>query len=97
MNGPFRVLVTPSFERLFRKLEKGHRDLADVFRGALTILADGPHNHSRRFPIRKLVNVPAGEGQFRLRMGRWRFRYDILEREVILQYCGLRREDTYRK
>jgi hypothetical protein len=32
---------------------------------------------------------------YRLRSGRFRFRYDIAEREVVLLYCGLRREDTY--
>jgi mRNA-degrading endonuclease RelE of RelBE toxin-antitoxin system len=45
--------------------------------------------------IKKLTNVPAGEGQYRLRSGRFRFRYDVAGREVVLLYCGLRREDTY--
>ena len=31
----------------------------------------------------------------RLRSGRWRFHYDILGQEIVLHYCGLRREDTY--
>jgi mRNA-degrading endonuclease RelE of RelBE toxin-antitoxin system len=39
--------------------------------------------------------VAADEGQYRLRSGRFRFRYDIEGREVVLHYCGLRREDTY--
>ena len=37
-----------------------------------------------------------GDGQYRLRLGRWRFRYDITGQEVVLHYCSLRREDTYR-
>lgn len=32
-----------------------------------------------------------GKGQYRLRSGRFRFRYDVAEREVVLLYCGLRR------
>src|SRR5438034_1358592 len=44
--------------------------------------------------IRKLEGVP-GEGQYRLSLGRWRFRYDISGQRVELYYCGLRREDTY--
>jgi hypothetical protein len=36
-----------------------------------------------------------GQGQYRLRLGRFRFRYDIAGHEVALLYCGLRREDTY--
>jgi mRNA-degrading endonuclease RelE of RelBE toxin-antitoxin system len=50
---------------------------------------------SRRYPIRKLKSVLAGEGQYRLRSGRFRFRYDIADDEVVLLYCGLRKEDTY--
>ncbi|HXR39200.1 MAG TPA: hypothetical protein VN776_08905 [Terracidiphilus sp.] len=54
-----------------------------------------PHNKSHNYPIKKLQGVAAGEGQYRLRSGRFRFRYDIAEREAVLLYCGLRREDTY--
>jgi hypothetical protein len=43
---------------------------------------------------KKLQGVAAGEGQYRPCSGRFRFRYDIAEREVALLYCGLRREDT---
>jgi len=46
--------------------------------------------------IKKLEAVSLGEGQWRLSLGRFRFRYDIYGQEVVLQYCGLRREDTYR-
>jgi mRNA-degrading endonuclease RelE of RelBE toxin-antitoxin system len=54
-----------------------------------------PYNKNYKFQIKKLRDVAAGEGQFRLRSGRFRIRYDIVESEVVLQYCGLRREDTY--
>jgi hypothetical protein len=47
-------------------------------------------------PSKKLQGVKAGEGQYRLRLQRWRFRYDVWGQEVELNYCGLRREDTYR-
>jgi hypothetical protein len=39
--------------------------------------------------------VPRGEGQWRLALGRFRFRYDIYDQDVVFHYCGLRREDTY--
>jgi hypothetical protein len=39
--------------------------------------------------------VPRGEGQWRLALGRFRFRYDIYDQDVVLHYVGLRREDTY--
>jgi len=59
------------------------------------VLETDPFNRSRAHQIRKLDGVRAGGGQYRLRSGRWRFRYDILGQEIVLHYCGLRREDTY--
>jgi mRNA-degrading endonuclease RelE of RelBE toxin-antitoxin system len=46
--------------------------------------------------IRKLMGVAGGEGQHRLRLGRWRLRYDIEGEEVVLHHVGLRREEIYR-
>ncbi|MBZ5625447.1 MAG: hypothetical protein LAQ69_43140 [Acidobacteriia bacterium] len=37
--------------------------------------------------------MPAAEGQYRLRLDRFRFRYDIAGRVVTLVACSLRRED----
>jgi hypothetical protein len=59
------------------------------------ILSVDPYNKTRKYPIKKLQGVSAGEGQYRLRSRRFRFRYDVAGREVVLLYCGLRREDTY--
>jgi mRNA-degrading endonuclease RelE of RelBE toxin-antitoxin system len=95
MTSPFSVRGTPEFDRLLRKLTRRHPDLFERFAAALVILSADPYNSSRSYPIRKLKGVGQGEGQYRLRLGRWRFRYDIRGREVELNYCGLRREDTY--
>jgi mRNA-degrading endonuclease RelE of RelBE toxin-antitoxin system len=65
------------------------------FEEAIEVLSPDPQNKSHKYPIKKLTNVPAGEGQYRLRSGRFRFRYDVSGREAVLLYCGLRREDTY--
>lgn len=91
----FRVLVSPAFARLYGKLKRKHRELAATYAEALGVLADDPFNRSSKHNIRKLTNVAQGEGLYRLRIGRWRFRYDIYGSEVLLSYCGLRREDTY--
>ncbi len=96
MTPPFSVQTTPRFDRLLKKLTKHHRDLPDRFTEVVTILRSDPHNSTRRHPIKKLEGLPAGEGQFRLGLGRWRFRYDIWGDTVELNYCGLRREETYR-
>jgi mRNA-degrading endonuclease RelE of RelBE toxin-antitoxin system len=97
MRPAFSVRTTRRFDRLARSLRKQH---PGAFTGqietALALLAEDPHNRSGRHPIRKLQGVAEGEGQYRLRLGRWRFRYDILGDEVVLHYAGLRREDTYR-
>jgi hypothetical protein len=97
MNGaPFSVRVTPHGERLIRKLNRQHPDFIEYYEKAIGILSSDPYNRTRTHQIRKLENVPAGEGAWRLRLGRWRFRYDIWERQVELGYCGLRREETYK-
>ncbi|MCH7929007.1 MAG: hypothetical protein IIA01_00710 [Proteobacteria bacterium] len=92
----FIVRTSPRFERLFRSLAKRHRDLYGLRAEVLGILSSDPYNRSRRHPIGKLAGVKPGAGQYRLRLGRWRFRYDVSGNEVMLHYCGLRREDTYR-
>jgi mRNA-degrading endonuclease RelE of RelBE toxin-antitoxin system len=42
------------------------------------------------------VRCPSGEGQYRLRLRRFRIRYDVVDREVVLLDISLRREDTDR-
>jgi len=96
MTPPFSVTVTPHFERVFRKLLAGHPELRGIRERVGEILKSDPSNHSRMHHIKKLVAVPLGEGQWRLALGRFRFRYDIYGQEVVLQHCGLRREATYR-
>ena len=91
----YRVSTTAHFDRLLKKLAPKHPELVQRFEEAISILSSDPHNKSRRHPIKKLQSITAGEGQFRLRSGRFRFRYDIAEGEVVLLYCGLRRGDTY--
>ncbi len=95
MTPPFQVTLTTHFKRQFGKLAERHPEFVDASNKAVSILELDPHNVSRSYSIRKLVNVQPGEGSYRLRLGRWRFRYDIVGQEVILQYCGLRREGTY--
>jgi hypothetical protein len=91
----FTVRTTPHYDRLSRKLDKSHRDFDAIEKSAAAILSGDPHNRTRRNHIKKLEGVALGEGQYRLSLGRWRFRYDVLSRVVLLSYCGLRREDTY--
>jgi len=91
----FGIHPTSRYKRLSTKLQKGHRDFEATEKSAAAILSEDPYNRTRRHHIKKLEGVPTGDGQYRLSLGRWRFRYDILGRVVLLSYCGLRREDTY--
>ena len=92
----FCVRTTPRFDRLLKKLSKYHPDLPARLAEALAILKSDPYNRTLAYAIKKLEGVVEDEGQYRLRMGRWRFRYNIWNQEVELTYCGLRREESYR-
>jgi mRNA-degrading endonuclease RelE of RelBE toxin-antitoxin system len=91
----YRVQTSAHFDRLVKKLAPKHPDLAKRFEEALTVLSIDPHNSTSKYPIKKLAGIPPGEGQYRFRSGRFRFRYDVAGKDVMLHYCGLRREDTY--
>jgi mRNA-degrading endonuclease RelE of RelBE toxin-antitoxin system len=91
----YRVRTSTHFDRLAKKLLPKHPDLAGKFEEALEVLSVDPLNSGNKHPIKKLQSVPPGEGQYRLRSGRFRFRYDVTGKDVLLHYCGLRREDTY--
>jgi hypothetical protein len=91
----FLVRTSPHYERLARRLRKRQPKFDAAHQTAVEILGQDPTNRSGSHDIKKLTNVLRGEGQWRLALGRFRFRYDIYDQDVVLQYCGLRREDTY--
>jgi mRNA-degrading endonuclease RelE of RelBE toxin-antitoxin system len=91
----FLVLTTSRFDRELKKLAARHPELPEQYRGILAVLRQDPYNSSRRYPIKKLQGVQADDGQYRIRAGRFRFRYDIEGQSVYLKACSLRREDTY--
>lgn len=95
MTPPFSVRATPQYDRLARRLLRRHPEFDALEARAREILEADPTSLSRRSQTKKLGDTPAGEGRWRLALGRFRFRYDIYGREVVLHYRGLRREDTY--
>jgi len=92
MNGAFRVVTTPSFEREFRKLSRGNAKLLDAFRDLIGVLSEDPHGHTGIHPIKKLAGLKPGEGQWRIRWREYRLRYDIFGREVVLHSFRHRKE-----
>ena len=95
MTPRFSVRVSSRCQPLLTRLHEQHPDFAAFHTRAIEILEQDPANVRRQHNILKLKDTTRGDGQWRLRLGRFRFRYDIYEREVLLLYCGLRREDTY--
>lgn len=97
MTGTFSVRTSPRFDRLARKLRKQHQDrFTHAYRRALEVGGKDPYNQTGEHAVTKLTDTPTGTGQYRPRIGRFRFRYDVAEATVLLHECALRQEDTYR-
>src|SRR6266404_4540851 len=79
----FAVKTSPHFERLYKRLVKRHPSIPKLLREAIAILETDPFNRSNRYVIKKLIG-PQQDGQYRLSLGRWRFRYDIVSQTVEL-------------
>lgn len=80
----FTLKTTPTFERGFRVLTKRDLELHEQFIKLLQVLRSDPYNVNKQHDIKKLTNVAIGEGQWRIRTGNYRLRYDIIDKEVIL-------------
>ena len=74
---PFRTRSSPSFERDIRILTKRNPNLLPKVEEAAAILSVDPYNSTRRYNIKKLNAVRPGEGQWRIRIGAYRIRYDV--------------------
>jgi mRNA-degrading endonuclease RelE of RelBE toxin-antitoxin system len=91
---PFRIRSSQSFERDIRKLTKRNANLLLKLEEAAAILRVDPYNTTRQHNIRKLNAVRPGEGQWRIRIGDYRIRYDIFGTDVVL-YSFRHRKETY--
>ena len=90
----FHVQTTSHFERDVRKLSRRNPQIVDLVDDLVYILKEDPANVSRRHKIRKLEGVKQGEGQWRIRQGDYRLRYDIIGIDVLL-YSFRDRKDAY--
>jgi mRNA-degrading endonuclease RelE of RelBE toxin-antitoxin system len=50
----------------------------------ISALAVDPYDRTRQHAIKKLNDVRPGEGQWRIRHGDYRLRYDIMGQDVVL-------------
>ena len=92
MPSAYRVLSTAAFGRSIRRLSKKDPEIPEIFERLLSILQTDPQNVSRRHNIKKLVNVAPGDGQWRIRTGVYRLRYDVESDTVTLHSINHRRE-----
>lgn len=90
----FRLLATPGYQRDLRSLAKRNPALISAFERILDILERDPYNTSRQHPIKKHVGIKPGEGQWRIRLGSYRLRYDIVKTDVVL-YSFRHRKEAY--
>ena len=91
----FRVLTTSAFERQARKAVRRKRQLVAVLEKLIPILRRDPHNHAGEQKIKKVAGVTPGDGQWRIRFGDYRVRYDIEGNDVVL-HSFRDRKDAYR-
>jgi mRNA-degrading endonuclease RelE of RelBE toxin-antitoxin system len=92
MPAVFRLLPSTRFKRNFEEIYKRNRSIIRKIEPLKTILLHDPYNLSRRYDIKKLRDVPQGEGQYRIRSGKYRLRYDIIRDDVILYSFKYRKE-----
>ncbi len=71
---------------------KKDKHIISIYERAILVLETGPFDG---VDVKKLVNVTFGEGQWRMRLGNYRVRYDIHDKNVVLH--SIRdRKDSYR-
>lgn len=80
----YRVVADQAFEREVRRLRKRLPRVYETLLKAVELLETDPFNLQGRANLRKLAGVPAGEGQFRMRLGDYRLRYDVVGGDVVL-------------
>ena len=90
----FRVFTTAAFDRSLRKLTKGNPDALETFEHLANVLATDPQNTSRKHNIKKLTNIEPQNGQWRIRSGVYRLRYDI-KADIVTLYSIHHRKDAY--
>lgn len=94
MPAAFRVFSTAAFDRSIKRLAKKNPEIPDVFAAMLAVLQEDPLNTSRRHNIKKLTDVAAGDGQWRLRSGVYRLRYDV-ESDIVTLHSINHRKEAY--
>ena len=92
----YQIIVLPECDRDLKRAHTRPSARLAALRAIRDVLATDPYNRSRRADISKLADVAPGDGQFRLRLGDYRLRYDI-EGSVVNLHSFRPRRDAYRR
>jgi mRNA-degrading endonuclease RelE of RelBE toxin-antitoxin system len=95
MEQRYRIVASRGFEKDIRRIRKRSPNTLEALKGAVALLREDPFNRRGSVNISKLVDIPARQGQFRLRLGDWRLWYDVVGYDVVLHSMRPRRE-SYR-
>ena len=95
MERRYQIVVSPECDRDLRRVRKRNPELCQALLDVRHVLQHDPFNRMHRADIVKLEDVPAGHGQYRLRVGSYRLRHDIVGDEVVL-YSFRPRTASYR-
>ena len=90
----FNIVFTSRFDKSFKKIYNRNTEVKKYFEEMEVILEADPLNISRVHNITKLTDTKPGDGQWRIRKGDWRVRYDVTNRNVIL-HSFKHRKDAY--
>lgn len=91
----FNISYSVAFSRDAKKLRKKDKKITEIMETTSKILQEDPFNSKQIKNIKKLVDVEKGCGQWRIRFGDYRIRYDIIGRDVVLHSIK-NRKDIYR-
>jgi mRNA-degrading endonuclease RelE of RelBE toxin-antitoxin system len=94
MPSSFRIVYTTAFKRDIKSFIGRNKDGYRQFIKLLELLHEDPYNVTRKKNIKKLAGTAPGDGQWRIRSGKYRLRYDIFEKDVIL-YSFSHRKEAY--
>lgn len=90
----YQIVITSYFARDFKQQSKRNPETLASITKAREILQKDPYNKNKQCNIKKLQGIKQGEGQYRLRLGKYRLRYDICGHDVVL-YSFRHRKDAY--
>jgi len=97
MSAEWQVVRAERFDRQAKKLRKKYAGFSDAYAEALLTISDDPRGEAQGVKTRKLRNIAMnGNGQWRFKVDKFRFRYDIIGDVVLFQTCFYRSSHDYK-